>query len=162
MIFWKGDLRKNTQENFSEEILRKKSLRKKSENHETFMNLHDLHTFHKKCNLFTFLERILFISPRFYKGFETFSKYAVLLYVVNSFHQISLRKLLREKEPWHQKPSWEIFLRSFFRRIFRKRFSTHCSSSWRRWNPVLGRFLNFAQLCNAMRVTMDDVACGCA
>ena len=37
-----------------------------------------------------------------------------------------------------------------------------CSSSCRRWNPVLGRFLNSAQVCNGMHDIMNDASCECA
>ena len=68
--FLKKHIRKISQENFSEEILRKKSLRKKYENHEISMNFNDFtHFFTKKCSLFTFSEKMFFVLPRSYKGF---------------------------------------------------------------------------------------------
>ena len=58
LTFIKKDLRKISQEDFSEEILRKKSLRKESENHKICMNFHDFTRFFTKGSLFTGFKNI--------------------------------------------------------------------------------------------------------
>ena len=132
--FSEKDIRKISQENFSEEILRNKFLRKTSENHEIFMNFHDFTLLTKRQHFHVFGKCFSFYQG-FIRAFETFSKYAVLLYVFNGVSS----DFLTETSSGQGAVAPEIFLRNVSEVFCRKLFRKSCRKSFQSENPKRSR-----------------------
>ena len=90
-------------------------------NHEIFKIFYDFtHFCYKKGTIFTFSGKYISFYQGFIRGFETFSKYAVLLYVFNGFPS----DFLTETSSGQGAVAPEVFLRNisevFCRKLFRK------------------------------------------